>query len=68
MRKFMQPVRNCSECNQKTYSIGVGDYLCGANNGLATYSFKNGRGLYKQNVRKLTPSCPMYSESVEVEG
>lgn len=67
MREFMQPVRNCSECNQKTYSILISEYLCGANNELVTYSFKNGCDLYKQNVRKLTPSCPMYEKSVEVE-
>ena len=66
MRQFPQFVGNCSECQHKYYSVGIDGYVCSKNDLSTNYSLKEGRYLYKKNIHKITPSCPMYPQAVEV--
>lgn len=68
MRVFTQQVRNCTECQHKSYSAGIEGPVCSKNDRSVDYSLKAGRNLFKQNIYQITPSCPMYPQSVEVEG
>jgi hypothetical protein len=63
MRKFKQEkmVSNCGECG--SFAIDrLGDCVCMA------CDCDIDRETYNQNCDGITPSCPMYPQSVEVEG
>lgn len=61
MRIFSIKVSKCSECPYV-------DYPYESHGGICVEVEENGMTTYNKNKNGITPSCPMYESSVEVEG